>query len=159
MIVKRTEGKDGDFAALVKMLDAELWERYPETMHLYTAGNLVDASVRVAVSYEGDMPVGCACLRPFAGEPEAVELKRMFVRKEYRGKGHSAAVLGELISWASEEGFKRIRLETGVRQPDAIRFYEKTGFARIPNYGSYADDPDSVCMERPTSPNPPRAKE
>ena len=39
-------------------------------------------------------------------------------------------------------------LETGDEQPDAIRFYEREGFTRIPNFGYYVDSPYSVCFEK-----------
>lgn len=150
MRIVRTDGASAEFRALVGELDKELWERYPDTMHSYVGGNIVDDEVRVVVSYEGDEAVGCGCLREFEGDRGTIELKRMFVRRDCRGKGHSVAIVQELVAWAAELGFEAVRLETGTRQPEAIRLYEKTGFRRIPNYGGYVDDPESVCMERRT---------
>ncbi|MEV6641747.1 hypothetical protein [Amycolatopsis sp. NPDC051371] len=42
----------------------------------------------------------------------------------------------------------RLRLETGVRQPAAMRLYERAGYRRVPNFPPYEDDPESVCYEK-----------
>jgi ribosomal protein S18 acetylase RimI-like enzyme len=46
---------------------------------------------------------------------------------------------------AARGGGARLILETGIRQPEAIRLYEKCGFTRIPNFPPYDQDPLSVC--------------
>jgi GNAT superfamily N-acetyltransferase len=61
--------------------------------------------------------------------------------------------LGRLILPALETigrdlGYNALQLETGVRQPAAIRLYEKAGYRRIPAYGRYRDDPMSVCFKK-----------
>jgi putative acetyltransferase len=53
-----------------------------------------------------------------------------------------------LETWASELSFEKCILETGKRQPEAIRLYEKNGYKRIPNYGQYAQIENSVCFEK-----------
>src|SRR6185436_21021693 len=57
-------------------------------------------------------------------------------------------VLNELEKWASELSYQKCILETGWRQPDAIRLYEKNGYKRISNYGKYAGIENSVCFEK-----------
>ena len=42
----------------------------------------------------------------------------------------------------------RMVLETGRRQPEAIRFYEKCGYEQIANYGYYRDEADCVSFGR-----------
>jgi hypothetical protein len=42
-----------------------------------------------------------------------------------------------------------VRLETGVRQHEALALYRSSGFAEIPRYGPYAEDELSVCFEKP----------
>jgi len=76
------------------------------------------------------------------------EIKRMYVKKEARGKGLSKLILLDLESKAKEMNYKRIVLETGVRQPEAINLYEKFGYKRMKCYGRFADDPESVCYEK-----------
>ena len=70
----------------------------------------------------------------------------MFVPLESRGKGIATKVLLELEDWAREMSFTRCVLETGLKQPEAIRLYEKNGYERIANYGQYIDVGNSVCF-------------
>lgn len=98
------------------------------------------------VAFEGDAPVGCGALR--ALDERSGEVKRMFVVPGSRGSGVAARLLRALEDAASALGWDILRLETGDRQPDAIRFYERVGFHRIPNYGVYADSEISLCYEQ-----------
>jgi GNAT superfamily N-acetyltransferase len=77
-----------------------------------------------------------------------VEVKRMFVLKEYRGQGISVQILTELEKIAKEMNYKRIILETGTKQPEALGLYKKFGYTEIECYGRHADDPTSVCFEK-----------
>ncbi|MBD0324285.1 MAG: GNAT family N-acetyltransferase [Aldersonia sp.] len=77
-----------------------------------------------------------------------VEIKRMFVRAAHRGRGYARAVLAELERTAAAAGHGRAVLETGTRQPEAIRFYEREGYLRVPNFGPYAGAAESVCYAR-----------
>jgi putative acetyltransferase len=76
------------------------------------------------------------------------EIKRMFVRPAMRGQGVAQGILGFLEAQARERGFALMRLETGVSQPDALRFYERAGYVRRGRYADYPDDPLSVFMEK-----------
>lgn len=99
------------------------------------------------VAYVDGMPAGCGGLRALSADEH--EIKRMYVTPAYRGTGISVAVLATLESTARERGVSRLVLETGTLQPDAIRFYEREGYVRIPNFGVYADSPISVCYAKP----------
>lgn len=79
---------------------------------------------------------------------DAVEVKRMYTLPEYRGKGIAAELLGELEKWAAELEYGRCVLETGLKQPGAIRLYEKSGYIVMPNYGQYVGVENSVCFEK-----------
>lgn len=93
------------------------------------------------VMYDGDTPVGCAGLR---GHNDAdVEVKRMFVRKPFRGKGLSRWLLAHIEEVAKEMGYRRVLMETGIQQPEAMKLYETTGYEEIPGFGYYADAPES----------------
>ena len=98
------------------------------------------------VAFEGDEAIGCGGLRPL--DESHGEVKRMFVRPEHRGNGVSTAILRALETAARERDWQRLVLETGDRQPDAIRFYEREGYTRIPNFGYYVDSDLSLCYER-----------
>jgi GNAT superfamily N-acetyltransferase len=101
----------------------------------------------VAVAYnEESTPIACGAIRPF--DETSVELKRMYVRKGFRGRGAAFQVLCYFEVLSKKLGFKRCILETGVRQLPAIKLYERNGFTRIPGYGPYANVPGSICMEK-----------
>ncbi|MNL69026.1 Acetyltransferase (GNAT) family protein [compost metagenome] len=92
-------------------------------------------------------PAGCGCYRD-AGEGQTVEMKRMYVQDEKRGKGIASRVLRELEAWAKEAGKERAILETGLGQPEAIALYKKCGYRQIDRYEPYTDREDSVCMAK-----------
>lgn len=98
------------------------------------------------VAVADGVPVGCGALR--ALDATSGEVKRMFVVPDSRGSGVSVAILSALEDAARGLGWSRLRLETGDRQPDAIRFYERSGYSRIPNYGVYADSDISLCYQK-----------
>ena len=94
----------------------------------------------------GDEPVGCGALRPYGDG--RIELKRMYVRPAYRGRGLSRAILAALEDEARAEGATTVILETGDRQAEAIALYERHGYESIPKYGPYVDSPISLCYEK-----------
>ncbi|WP_217189438.1 GNAT family N-acetyltransferase [Streptomyces buecherae] len=94
----------------------------------------------------GGVPVGCGGLRELGGG--LGEVKRMYVEPAWRGTGIAGELLGALEEWARRRGWRALRLETGDRQPAAVRFYARHGYARIPNFGAYAGLPGSWCFER-----------
>lgn len=76
------------------------------------------------------------------------ELKRMWVAPAHRGRGLASELLRRLEALAQADGVTELRLETGPLQPDAIRLYERHGYARIPNFGPYVGDELSVCFAK-----------
>jgi GNAT superfamily N-acetyltransferase len=79
---------------------------------------------------------------------DVVEIKRMFVLPEHRGKGIAGQILQQLEIWAAEGNNSTCILETGKKQPEAIALYKKAGYKIIPNYGQYENVENSVCMEK-----------
>jgi GNAT superfamily N-acetyltransferase len=77
---------------------------------------------------------------------DAVEVKRMFVLAEHRGRGFARAVLAELEATARAAGHDLVVLETGLRQPEAIGLYLSAGYEEIPGFGYYQDAPLSRCF-------------
>jgi GNAT superfamily N-acetyltransferase len=92
-------------------------------------------------------PVGCAGICRCGGERMA-ELRRMYVAPEARRLGVARALMNELEGKARRCGYATLRLETGPEQPEAIRLYEASGFAVIPNFGPYSAQRRSICMEK-----------
>jgi putative acetyltransferase len=104
------------------------------------------------VAYDGETPIGCGAFRDLAGdlvdEQPTVEVKRMYVRPEYRGRKIGQLILRDLETRARQRGATRVRLETGTLQPEAVRLYEGAGYRQIPNFGDYVGAPASLCYER-----------
>lgn len=95
--------------------------------------------------YEGETPIAHVALRRLG---EDLEIKRMFVAPECRGRGLSKHLLDEMERLARKEGASRIILHTGNQQVAAIALYEANGYTSIPVYEPYVDLPDSLCFEK-----------
>lgn len=144
--ITRTDPGNHDFIELVKYLDADLAERDGDDHSYYAQFNKIDQIKFVVVAYEQGKPIGCGAIKDYT--PNAVEIKRMYTSPVVRGKGIATTVLAELEKWAAELGYKKCVLETGKKQPEAIRLYKKNGYRIIPNYGQYAEVENSLCFEK-----------
>lgn len=144
--ILRTNSGDKDFIELVSFLDEDLAIRDGEDHGFYTQFNKIDRIKYVVLAYEEGKPVGCGSIKEY--EPVVMEIKRMFVLPECRGMGIASKVLAELENWANNLSFQKCILETGVKQPEAIGLYKKSGYKFIPNYGQYAGVKESVCFEK-----------
>ncbi len=144
--IKRTSSADIDFQNLVSLLDQDLAIRNGEENSFYAQYNKIDALKNVVVYYEGKIAVGCGAFKSF--DKLSVEIKRMFVKPDFRGKGFGAAILSELESWAAEMNFSESVLETGHTNPEAKKLYQKNGYTIIPNFGQYIGVENSVCMKK-----------
>ena len=144
--ILRTQASHPHFVALVKALDADLANRDGREHAFYDQFNKIDTIKHAVVAYENGTPVSCGAIKEFA--PGTMEVKRMYTQPESRGKNIASQVLAELEAWAREMGYRTCILETGKRQPEAIRLYEKNGYTCIPNYGQYAGVANSVCFEK-----------
>jgi len=148
--ITRTDSESKDFIELVRHLDAELAERDGDEHAFYSQFNKIAKLKHVVLAYEDGIALGCGAIREL--ESGDMEVKRMYVPPESRGKGIATKVLHELEDWAREMSFTRCVLETGLKQPEAIRLYEKNGYERIPNYGQYIDVGNSVCFGKQITP-------
>ena len=147
MIVIAPEPFDSDDAEQLRgELRRELNERYGADLEPGAKPSADDVALFVVARDENGRAVGMGALRSL-GEP-VVEIKRMYVRPEARGRGVGVAILNELERGARELNFKVVRLETGPLQPEAIGLYARAGYREIPCFGSYAGAPASRCFER-----------
>jgi putative acetyltransferase len=142
----RTTSENPDFRAMVIALDEDLYRRNGDIQRQYDQYNQIDHIKHAIVIYVEGKPVGCGCFKPF--DDKTIEVKRMFVKPEMRGKHLAASVLQELEKWAIEEGFAHAVLETGVRQVEAQRLYSVAGYSRTENYGQYVGMKDSICYRK-----------
>jgi putative acetyltransferase len=118
----------------------------PESRHGLDLAAYARPEVTLFVARERGVALGCGAYQ-LEGDGSA-ELKSMFVVPQARGRGIGRAVL-DAIEQALRGRVTTLRLETGVRQPAAIRLYERAGFVRRAPFGRYRDDPLSIFMEKP----------
>jgi putative acetyltransferase len=142
----RTDSHNEDFIELMKLIDADLAIRDGEDHSFYAQFNKIDLIKYAVVAYENNIPWGCGAIKAF--DAGTMEIKRMYVKPESRGKGIASKILSELEAWVVELAYKKCILETGVKQPEAIRLYIKNGYHRIPNYGQYSDIIGCLCFEK-----------
>jgi putative acetyltransferase len=143
-----TESPDQpDAALLITELQTHLESFYPpESRHGFSVERLIAEGVAFYVLRAASEAAGCGGIKIV--DQEYGELKRMYVRPQFRGRGYGAMILDHLSEYARSQGILLLRLETGVHQQAAIRLYEHCGFRRIPPFGSYTNDPLSLCYEK-----------
>lgn len=142
----RTDSDNQDFRELVLLLDRELKIRDGEEHSFYAQFNNIDKIRHTVVAFDNGEAVGCGAFKEFSDG--VAEIKRMYVREQNRGRGIAQKILFDLEKWALESGFSECILETGLKQPEAIRLYQKSGYEKIRNYGQYAGIENSVCMRK-----------
>jgi GNAT superfamily N-acetyltransferase len=142
----RTTSENADFTNLIAALDDDLYQRNGEAQLKYRQYNHVDMINHVVVVYADGRPVGCGAFKKF--DEESVEIKRMFVYPEMRGKQLAAKILQELEKWAIDEGYRNAVLETGHKQTEAIRLYTVAGYSLTANYGQYVGMDESICYRK-----------
>ena len=150
--IKRTHSNDPDFQLLVTHLDHELWNELKEDQSTYDQYNKVPDLPTAVLIYKNDQPAACGCFKKY--NDDTVEIKRMFVEKQQRGKGLSKMVLDELESWAMELGFKNAVLETSTHFKTARTLYSTSGYKIIENYGQYKNLKESICMKKELTGSP-----
>lgn len=132
--------------ALITELEAILNPLYPpKSRHGYSVEKLIQQGVAFFVVRLEGAPAGCGGVQIFA---DYAELKRMYVRPQFRGQGLGKRMVAHLSEYSAQHGIKILRLETGVSQTEALGLYESFGFRRIPPFGDYFEDPLSICMEK-----------
>jgi GNAT superfamily N-acetyltransferase len=133
--LNRTNSDNPDFHRLVAELDADLKIRDGEDHPFYSQFNKIDRIKYVVVAYDQDeIPIGCGAIKEFP--PDMMEIKRMYVIPDHRGRGIASAILKELEKW--------------VMELSCIRLYQKNGYQVVPNYGPYVNVESSICfMKKP----------
>jgi GNAT superfamily N-acetyltransferase len=143
----RTDSDNPDFIHLVALLDADLAIRDGEDTAFYSQFNKINSIRYVVVAYDHGKPLGCGAIKEY--DKTTMEVKRMYVSPDGRKKGVASKILSELEQWARELSCEKCILETGKRQPEAIRLYEKCGYTLMSsNYGQYAGVENSLCFEK-----------
>lgn len=144
--IVRSNSDHPDFQTLVKALDIDLKIRDGDEHAFFAQYNKIDAIKYVVVAFENGLAVGCGAIKAYSDT--TMEVKRMYVLPEQRGKGIASMVLQELEKWCKELNYNKCILETGKKQPEAIQLYLKNNYQTIPNFGQYAGVESSVCFEK-----------
>lgn len=136
-----------DAITLITELEAVLDPLYPsESRHGYSVEKLLREGVAFFVIRNGDVLIGCGGVQLFG--TEYAEIKRMYIRPEFRGRGFARLMLDHLTEYSRSNGVNVLRLETGIHQHEAIVLYERAGFKSIPPFGEYKPDPLSRFYEK-----------
>ena len=144
--IVRTDATNTDFINLVALLDKELASRDGDENAFYAQYNGLNVLKQCDLYYEDDIAVGYAALKPF--DDYSMEIKRMYVATDFRGRGIASFLLTALEKWTKDLGYNSFVLETGLRQPEAVALYKKNKYQRIPNYPPYIEMTNSVCFKK-----------
>ena len=96
----------------------------------------------------GGKPVASGAAKIMRDDGHYAEIKRVFVLDEYRGRGLSKRIMEFVEDELRARGVDLFRLETGVRQPEALGLYRRLGYRERGPFGAYRPDPLSVFMEK-----------
>jgi putative acetyltransferase len=137
----------GDLRGLIAELNVALLELTPpEHCYHMTPEEMAEPDTTVFVAREGGVAVACGALKRHDGG--IGEVKRMYTKPAYQGRGIGGLILAEIENLARAEGFVRLVLETGDRHPAAWRVYERGGFTRCGAVLDYPDTTWSVFYEK-----------
>ena len=114
----------------------------------YLPYNTLEDIHHVVLLWDGERSIGCAAFKEY--DRERAEVKRVFLCREYRGKGLGRQLLETLEALARQKGYAYLILESGEPLTAAMKLYRSMGYEVIPNYGPYVGMPESVCMEKKT---------
>lgn len=137
---------------LAMLAESDAWyaANYPaESNHLLDVATLKRPNVAFFAARRDESVLGCGALVEQRDDRERYgEIKRMYVVPAARGLGLGRRLLQTLERHAAGLGLTCIRLETAVKQPEALGLYRNFGYVEIGPFGDYVLDPLSVFMEK-----------
>lgn len=129
------ERTDADVLALFAEHDDFMLDFLGEDKHYYTRYNEKEQIEKVWVAYESGLPMGCVAYRKQGAETG--EVKRLFIREGYRGKGISKELLRTLETHARKQGCVSLRLDTRITLEPAVSLYRSSGYQIVYQQGLY----------------------
>jgi putative acetyltransferase len=140
--LERATAPTPEIIALLTALNAALDVGYaPDQKHALSVDQLFQPNIRFFIARSDDAAVACGGIGFYDGY---AELKRMYAKPEVRGQGVAKAVLARLEAEARDAGLTLVRIETGNLQHEAMRFYERGGYAKCGAFGPYAAMPPNA---------------
>jgi len=139
VVIELTQSPTPEVLDLLGELDAALSGPYAaDQRHALSVEQLFQPHIRFFLARLDGVAVACGGVAFLDGYGE---VKRMYSRSRARGLGLAKALLGRIEAEARGAGLSLLRLETGIHQLEALRFYEGAGFRRRAPFGSYLDLP------------------
>ncbi len=149
MRIEPTDPESDGARALIAMSDTYMTALYPaESNHLESASALKASNVLFLGCFLGDRLVGCGAVKILSDYGEYGEPQRVLLLESHRGIDYSKAILERLAGHLKQKGIALARLETGIRQPEALGLYRRLGYVERKPFGAYAEDPLSLFMEK-----------
>ena len=110
----------------------ELGKRFEPDGRHYFYNNISDSFEVFYCLVDQETVVGTVALKKI--DEKTVELKSLYLHKDYRGKGLGSLLMSVSVNEAKSRGYKRIVLDSMLKYEEAIRLYEKFGFEKIDRY-------------------------
>jgi putative acetyltransferase len=154
LTIHRERPDQPEAMALLAALDAYLMALYePEANHLLDVNALLAPEVSFFVARVDGQAIGTGAVRRMGGEAATGdgpfgEIKRMYLDPAFRGQGYAALIIAALEAEVRANGLPLAMLETGRDQHEAIKLYERCGYARCAPFAGYPDNGLSLFMSK-----------
>lgn len=146
LILKPVSPYHENVQQMIRLLDQYQAELYPaESNHLDSLETLSGPNCKLMGAFRGETLVGIGAAKIMDNYGE---LKRFYVPEEFRGQGIAEGLIKALEEWLIQKKTYVSRLETGIHQHAAIRFYQKLGYSETDPFGNYKLDPLSIFMQK-----------
>jgi putative acetyltransferase len=145
--IAQEDPRQPEVVALIDALDDFSKSLYPpESNHLLDIEALAQPDVVFFVARQEGRAIGCGAVRFL--DASHGEIKRMYVPHEARGRGLGWVLLDAIEAEARHRGIKRLSLETGIHNLQAVHLYRRAGYRDCPPFGAYNADPLSLFMTK-----------
>ena len=135
-----------DFRELAALLDAYYFTLVGDIQLKYAEPNRPENMNALAVAYEGETPIACGAWK--AVDDQTAEIKRIYVREEYRRRGVAGAVIRALEESTVQSGRHKLILETAVDTTGSHQLYLSLGYQMRDYYGSPAGAENCLCFHK-----------
>ncbi|MEM9894884.1 MAG: GNAT family N-acetyltransferase [Bacteroidota bacterium] len=145
--IERRQKLSTEFEGLVAELVAFLAITDGDEHAFYHQFNGLSEIKHYVLAYTSNhLPIGCGAFKP--QNRRTAEIKRMYVKENYRRNGAARKILQALEDWALELKYDVCILETGKRQTEAASFYKDMGYSITANYSPYEAMENSICFRK-----------